>query len=144
MSSQNKYLVFFDVVSLFANIPLNENVVFAVNLILANEPSLKMSNSKAQLRKLFHFATAQTHFLFHSEYYDEIDGVAMGSSLGPVLANLFMGYHEKKWLSEYEGPPVQFYKHYAEDISCLFNHKDHAHQFLDYLSKQHACIKFTT
>ena len=27
---------------------------------------------------------------------DHKDGVAMGSPLGPVLANLFMGYHEQK------------------------------------------------
>ena len=74
---------------------------------------------------------------------DQVNGVAMGSPLGPVLANLFMGFHERKWLSEYQGPPVKFYKRYVDDIFCMFEHKDHAYQFLNYLNEQHACIKFT-
>ena len=141
VSSHNKYLVSFDVVSLFTNIPLNETIDLAVNLILQNEPSIKMS--KSQLRKLFLFATSQTHFLFKGEYYDQVDGVAMGSPLGPVLANLFMSVHERKWLNMYTGPPVKFYKRYVDDIFCMFERKDHAYQFLEYLNKQHDCIKFT-
>jgi len=44
---------------------------------------------------LFSFATAETHFLFKGVFYDQIDGVAMGSPLAPDLANLFMGHWEK-------------------------------------------------
>ena len=141
VSSNNQFMVSFDVVSLFTNIPLDETLDLAVDLLMDNEPSIKMS--KKQLKKLFHFATAQTHFMFNGDYYDQIDGVAMGSPLGPVLANLFMSHHEKKWLDDYKGPPVKFYKRYVDDIFCLFDHQDHAKLFLDYLNKQHASIKFT-
>ena len=141
VSSKNQFMVSFDVVSLFTSIPLDETIDLAVNLLMDNEPSIKMS--KKQLKKLFHFATAQTHFMFNGDYYDQVDGVAMGSPLGPVLANLFMSHHEKIWLSKYQGPPVKFYKRYVDDIFCLFDHKDHAKLFLEYLNKQHACIKFT-
>ena len=141
VSSCNQSMVSFDVVSLFTNIPLNETIDLAVDLLMDKEPSIKMS--KKQLKKLFHFATAQTHFMFNGDYYDQIDGVAMGSPLGPVLANLFMSHHEKRWLSEYQGPPVKFYKRYVDDIFCLFDHIDHAKLFLNYLNKQHVCIKFT-
>ena len=141
VSSQNRYMVSFDVVSLFTNIPLKETVNLAVDLVLAKNSNIKMS--KAQLRKLFHFATSQTHFLFNGEYYDQVDGVAMGSPLGPVLANLFMSVHEKKWLHHYQGPPVRFYKRYVDDIFLMFDCKDHAYEFLEYLNKQHPCIKFT-
>ena len=44
----------------------------------------------------------QTHLLFEGNIYDQIDGVAMGSPLAPVLANLFMGHHEKNWLNNYD------------------------------------------
>ena len=50
------------------------------------------------LRKLMEFATKKSHFLFDGKYYDQIDGVAMGSPLGPVSANIFMCDFEEKWL----------------------------------------------
>ena len=40
----------------------------------------------------------------------------MGSPLGPALANLFMGYHENKWLNSEESSTVLFYKGYVDDI----------------------------
>ena len=40
--------------------------------------------------------------MFEGKFYDQIDGVPMGSPLDPVLANLFMGYHEQKWLQSFE------------------------------------------
>ena len=48
---------------------------------------------KSDLKKLFSFATSETHFLFTGKFYDQVDGVAMDSPLAPILANLFL---EKK------------------------------------------------
>ena len=69
-----------------------------------------MSIAKPRLKKLFIFATSKTCFLFNSEIYDQTDGVAMESPLGPALANLFMGCHENKWLDTEESSTVLFYK----------------------------------
>ena len=46
------------------------------------------------LKKIIEFSTSGTYFLFQGTFYDQIDGVAMGSPLGPVLVILFMGYYE--------------------------------------------------
>ena len=48
----------------------------------------------------FTFLDIKVFFEFRGErnngqIFDQIDGVAMGSPLAPLLANLFMGYHEK-------------------------------------------------
>ena len=45
------------------------------------------------------FAISQTDFIFDSKFYNQIDGAAMGSPLAPVIANIFMGFHEPKWLN---------------------------------------------
>ena len=91
-----KFLVSFDLESLFTNIPLEECIDLAVKYILKGNPDIKLSDT--ELRDLFSVATAQTHFLFNGSFYDQIDGVAMGYPLAPVLANLFMRHHEKSWL----------------------------------------------
>ena len=48
--------------------------------------------------------------MFEGKFYDQIDGVAMGSPLGPVLESLFMGYHEQKWLQSFEECELILYR----------------------------------
>ena len=82
----SKFLISCDTRSLFTNIPLNKTIDLTVKLIFDNNPNIKIT--KKDHKKLFEFATPGTHILFDGNYYDQIDGVAMGSLLGPVLANL--------------------------------------------------------
>ena len=96
VSLVDKFLVSFDVTSLFTNIPLSETIKLAVDLIKISQPDLNISEK--DLTCLFNL----THFLFEGKFYDQIDGVAMGSPLAPFLANLFMGHYEKEWLSNYD------------------------------------------
>ena len=85
-----KFLVSYDVTSLFTNIPLPETIDVAINLIFNHNLNLNITSK--ELKKLFLFAASQTHFIFNSKFYNQIDGVAMGSPLAPVLANIFMGF----------------------------------------------------
>ena len=98
-----KLLVSYDVTSLFTNIPLQETIDIAINLIFNPNPNLNITR-----KELFLFATSQTHFILDCKFYNQIDGVPMGSPLVPVLANIFMGFHESKWLNEYNLKP-KFY-----------------------------------
>ena len=63
---------------------------------------------KSDLKQLFQFATAQTHFLFNGDFYNQIVGVAMSSPLAPILANVFMVSYEEKLLNEFEGKKPVF------------------------------------
>ena len=60
-------------------------------------------------------------FYLMAKFYDQIDGVAMGSPLAPVLANLFMGHNEKFWLENVEATPPSYYRRYVDDIFSVFN-----------------------
>ena len=102
----NNFLVSFDVSSLFTNIPLNETIEQALDYILSNNPEVNIS--RKDLKKLLQFATSETHFHFNGEIYEQVDGVAMGSPLAPVLDNLFMGHHEQHWLIQKEALLVLF------------------------------------
>ena len=89
-----KFLVSYDITSLSTNIPLQETIDIATNLIFNHHPNLNIT--RIELKKLFLFATSQTHFIFNSNFYNQIDGIAMGSPLAPALANIFIGFHESK------------------------------------------------
>ena len=89
-------MILYDVFSIFTNIPRKETTELSVSLIFKKHPEIKIT--KKRLTKLFEFATSGTHFLFDGNYYDQIDRVGIGALLGPILANLIMGYHEKIWL----------------------------------------------
>ena len=56
------FLVSYDVTSLFTNIPLQETIDIAIDLIFNHNPNLNITIK--ELKKLFLLATSQTHFIF--------------------------------------------------------------------------------
>ena len=122
----------FDVNSLFTNVALDETI----QICLA--PTLPRS----VLKVLLEFATKKSHFIFNGQYYDQIDGVAMGSPLGPVLANFFTCHFKEKWVLNNNSRPSVWFR-YVDDTFTLFDNKNTANQFLHHLNNCHANIKFT-
>ena len=116
-----KFLVSYDVTRFFTNIPLQETMVVAINLIFNH--NLNVNITRKELKKLFLFATSQTHFIFNSKFFNQIDGVAMGSPLAHALANIFMGFEEPKWLNEYNINKSKFYLRYVDDILAAFDNE---------------------
>ena len=49
----------------------------------------------------------------------------MCSPLAPALANIFMGFHESKWLNQYNFSKPKFYLRYVDAIlAALDNEQD--------------------
>ena len=48
----------------------------------------------------------------------------MVSSLAPVLVNIFMGFHESKWLNEHNLNKTEFYLRYVDDIISGINNQN--------------------
>ena len=67
----------------------------------------------------------------------------MRSPLAPVLANIFMGFYESKWLNEYILNKTKFYLRYVDDILAAFDKEQDSLNFLNFLNKTHPKIKFT-
>ena len=89
----------FDVDALFTNIPLDETIDICCNELFKHKNRRERVSglTKKQFRVLLELATKESFILFNGKYYKQIDGVAMGSPLGPTLANIFLCYHEKSW-----------------------------------------------
>ena len=139
----NLHMASLDVDSLFTNIPLEETIDICVdNLYNDHENSPKIP--KHNFRNLLNIVTKETFFIFNNKYYKQVDCVAMGSPLGPALANIFMCSFESKWLRgcPNDFKPV-FYRRYINDIFVLFSSPDHADKCREYLSSKHPNIKFS-
>ena len=121
--------------------PLQETTDIAINLIFNHNSNLNIT--RKELKKLFFFATSQTHFVFNSKFYNQIDGVAIGSLLAPVLSNIFMGFHVSKWLNEYNLNKSKFYLRYFDEILAAFDNEQYSLNFSNFLNNRHPNIKLT-
>ena len=75
---------------------------------------------RSVLKDLLVFAAKKSHFVFDGQYYDQIDGVAMGSPLGPVLTNTFMCDFEEKWVMNNGACPTIWFR-YVDDTFTSFH-----------------------
>ena len=132
-----------DVHSLFTNIPLDETINICTESIF-NESDTVEGLNKSKFKELLSLATKESYFIFNELLCKQIDGVAMGSPLGPTLANAFPCFYEKKWLEQCleEFKPV-YYRQYVDDIFVLFISQDHLIKFRDYFNKCHPNMNFT-
>lgn len=73
--------------------------------------------------------------------YRQNDGVAMGSPLGPALANIFVGYHEYQLFKRIEKPPM--YYRYVDDTFTIFGDKKDCDEFFVHLNSLHPSLRFT-
>ena len=86
-------------------------------------------------------ATSSVEFSFNDIMHRQIDVVAMGSPLGPALANIFVGYYESK-LFQTTSKPEMYYR-YMDDTFAVFSNKDECDLFLDSLNAFHPSLRFT-
>ncbi len=66
----------------------------------------------------------------------------MGSSVSPIVANLFMEDFEQKALVSFP-KPTRFWGRYVDDALAIIQASDIA-RFTDHINAQHPSIKFTT
>nr|XP_027237331.1 uncharacterized protein LOC113828534 [Penaeus vannamei] len=136
-------LASFDVPYVFTNVPLDETIDIIINSLF-DETDKGLGFNMMYFKKPFDIATKDIMFWFNGILHNQSEGVAMGSLLGPTLANFFMCHNECKWLFDC---PEEFkhrhYFRYTDDTLLLFKSEDEVNKFLEYLNNQHPNIKFT-
>ena len=121
---QGYVFVSFDVVSLFTNVPLDRTI----KIILKRSYEDKLITATLKKRTMKKFITdvcKKSAFSFNGNVYKQTDGVSMGSSLGPVIANIFMTELEIFILDELINDNiVKFYIRYVDDTLLLVKLED--------------------
>ena len=92
------------------------------------------------LVELLRVATKHQLFQFNGSLYEQIDGVAMGSPLGPLMVNTLMCFTEEKLESENKLP--SFCKRYVDDTLAAVKDIPAATAFLATLNEAHPSISF--
>ncbi|XP_068229709.1 uncharacterized protein [Palaemon carinicauda] len=85
-----------DVESLFTNVPVDETIVLIAERIYRDETTPEFNIPEQALRTLLAICTERAPFTNHRGHmYLQKDGVAMGSPLGVLFANFYMGVVEE-------------------------------------------------
>jgi hypothetical protein len=104
----SKDIVFsFDVVSFFTRVPLKDALNF-----------MSRHSDEGNLRIFCHVLM---FYCFNREFYEQTDGVAMGSPLSPVIANFFMEDFEEDALKRAIHKPLRSFKG-VHDTFVIWSH----------------------
>ena len=136
--------VSFDVSSLFTNDPLDETItILAKKAFTENwfNEFYHLNIKECDLVTLLQLATKDQLFQFEGNLYQQIDCVAMGSLLGPLMANAFLCSLEEK-LERDNKLPNQ-YRRYVDDTITAMPDVAGAESFLSTLNECHPSIIFT-
>ncbi|KAA3671165.1 uncharacterized protein DEA37_0004307 [Paragonimus westermani] len=102
----------FDVGSLITNVLLEEFINIFCNYTSEHEltPGIPID----ELSKLKKMSASEIQFLFNDTFYRQTDGVAIGSPLGSVLTDIYMGHLEHAVSTEIRN--TLLYKRHVDDI----------------------------
>ena len=137
---QNCNMVSFDVKSLFTSVPLDYTIDIIIKRIIEDH-EITTIFTKSEMKKLLTLCTKNVHFSFNNEIYIQLDGVAMGSPLGPVIANIFMVELETTLVPKLEDH-VQNWRRFVDGTFASVKIGS-VEYVLSVLNSSHKNIKFT-
>ena len=132
----------YDVSALFTSVPIYPALNITKDL-LDKDNTLKERTvmEVGDIILLLEFCLKNTYFSFQGQFYEQVEGAAMGSPVSPIVANLYMEYLEQKALSTAPHPP-RFWGRYVDDTFVI--HKEANKQgFLQHINSVDPAIKFT-
>jgi len=135
-------MVSLDIESLFTNVPVAETIEIILSKLFPDESCEYRGFTRNNFKTLLKLAVEDAYFSFDSKLYRQIDGMAMGSPLGPLFANIFLSHYESQWLHESPVKPL-LYRRYVDDTLWLFPENTDITRLLTFMNSRHSNMKFT-
>ena len=133
-------MISFDVSSLFTMVPLDFTIYLTLKRIYGDK-EIETKISRKDMKNLLSICTKNVHFTFGNNIYQQKDGAAMGSPLGPVLTGIFMVHLERTLMPGLE-KFMKSWKRYVDD-TITYIKPDFITDDISILNKFHQNIKFT-
>ena len=128
--------------SLFTNVPLQRTINIILDRVYNNK-LIATQLKKRTLKKLIKNTCSKTVFSANNKLYQQIDGVSMGSSLAPLLANIIMTEMEKTIIKKFiDDKILLFYGCYVDDTLVIIK-REHLKPFHDALNNLDKNLNFT-
>jgi predicted GIY-YIG superfamily endonuclease len=136
-------LVSFDVCNLFTSVPPKEALEIAETILLQKSVPAPIISELCELIKM---CTSQNYFLYNGKFFEQPKGLAMGSPLSPLLADIYMDHFEKDLFSSKCGlnKNILCWFRYVDDVFCAWTGSDRQlNLFLSHLNSINQNLKFT-
>ena len=104
---------------------------------LCNRTVLSVQN----IIELLGFCLDNTYFSFQNKLYEQVEGVAMGSPVSSIVANLYMEHFETEALRS-ASQPLRFWYRFVDD-TWIIQQQVHKQLFLDHINSIDPALKFT-
>ena len=132
----------FEVESLFTNVPLNKTINIILDRIYRQKLQ-KTNLMKRTMKKLLLDSCTKTAFSYDNVIYKQCDGVSMGSSFTPVLANIILTELENVVVTPLmKNGILKFYCRYVDDTSVVVK-EDQIDKILKAFKSFHNNLRFT-
>ena len=133
----------FDVESLYTNVPVNEAIEIVLDYMYEPRKIIDIPFNREQMKKLLEFSVKDAPFRFQEKIYRQINGVAMGNPLAPIIADLWMQKMETKLNRFSKNRPVIWLR-YVDDVFCLFTTSEtKIKDFHSRINRWHEKLTFT-
>ena len=107
---EDEVIVSLDVKSLYTNVPVLESIELAADILYNSEELPPVY--KEIFKDIIRMAVTDVYFMCDGRWYIQTDGVAMGSSLAVILANIWMKSFEERISRQ---PPDNFNNNGSQD-----------------------------
>lgn len=139
---EQSFLVSFDVKNLFPSVPPEDCIELVRNLLFreSNIPTHHILN----ICLLVDTVLRQNFCQFNNKFYSQISGLAMGSPLSPLLAEIFLSNLESKIETHPLFSKIVCFFRYVDDTFVIFNGSSQELQILlTFLNSLNSSIQFT-
>ena len=131
-----------DASALFTSVPVDP-ALKVIKDLLEKDHTLKERTvvEVSDIILLLEFCLKNTYLSFQDQFYEQVEGAAMGSPVSPIVANLYMEYLVQKVLSTAPNAP-RFWHRFVDD-TFVIHEEVNKQGFLQHINSVDPAIRFT-
>ena len=140
--TDNHKLISFDIKDLYVNIPIQETIKIVQKKMTKNNDPQKTQ----QIIKLLKVILEQNYYSFRQQIFQPTQGVAMGSPISGLIAELFLQHFEEIHLKHIlDAKKITYHTRYVDDILIIYDSaKINAQDIDTYINSIHSNLKSHT